>query len=139
MKLIISKSDVVTDRFIIYLRKRIVTELSFCIYDTHIKLFETYINTNKIFNVDIDIRYLLRTFISTLYIKQTKESYILEFNTNICYPTTDISLFSIVKFITYGNKEINGYPFILETFKRINNNIEQYYNLYTMMTKWVDI
>lgn len=98
-------------------------------------IFISSVNTLRLreFNefFDIDSLEILDTALKNLLItKNGNYIYTITINKNLKYE--DISLEFWVSVITYGNREIKGYPIILEIFNLISDDITEIYK------EWVD-
>ena len=64
--------------------------------------------------------------------KPSKNVYNISINKNLKYKGKSIS--SWIKLITYGNRDIKGYPVVLNIFRKVKDNISYIYREYKL--KW---
>ena len=79
-----------------------------------LKPFDDYFNLNTRNIILFGIRNLK-------IVKESTKVYTISIDKNLKYK--DLNVNSVIKLITYGNRELKGYPVILDTFKFIVNNI----------------
>jgi len=94
--------------------------------------FETNVNKfllhrfDDMFDIDSygALKFALRNLLIT---KEKTDTYIIKFDKSLKYD--EYFIMDYVNLITYGTREIKGYPILLDIFKYVSNNIS---TLYTM-------
>ena len=113
-----------TDSFVYdYLPKYIYLNLINSLDTIKLKPFDEYFE----FNIRYVILYAVRNLKIT---KESKRVYTISIDKNLKYKGYNVS--SIIKLITYGNRELKGYPIVLNIFRFIINNIEGIYAHYAL-------
>lgn len=81
---------------------------------------------------DITVRRAIEIALSNLQtIKSSDGFYNVIINPNIVFPGTDIKIGKLIKFITYGNLEVDGYGLINDVFEYLYNKQYQINDVYT--------
>lgn len=93
---------------------------------TRLKLFDNYLNINSREVILLALRNLDIT-------KQAVNSYKISVSKIKTYK--DKSLHEWINLITYGDREIKGYPVVLNTFKEVQENIMGIYKRYIRFGK----
>jgi hypothetical protein len=120
-----------------WLLKVIKQEIMSNVNPRKLKYYEDYIKESNVFNMsekalnNLNVVNVLYRFIRTLRKDTFRHTYIYSFNTHIKYEET--TYYDICKLINYGNSEIRGYPFIINVFSNIQNNIKEYEHIYKIM------
>lgn len=70
------------------------------------------------------------TGLRTIQIQKTDSKYIISFDKFARVANSRAKLYSIIKLITFGNMEINGYPIVLDLFNEFADNISEYASKY---------
>lgn len=106
-----------------YLPEYIYLQIINSINSIKLKPFDEYfkLNTRNV------ILYAIRNLKIT---KESKRVYNISIDRNLKYKEYNVS--SVIKLITYGSRELKGYPIILNTFKFITNNIQGIYVHYSL-------
>ena len=101
--------------------------------------YEEYIKQTNIFDFgdsaikNFNLVNIVYIFIKTLRKDTFKDTYLYTFNDHLKYDTA--TYYAICKFINYGNSEIKGYPFIVDILSNVQNNIEDYQEIFRVMNE----
>ena len=121
---ITNNTDKDLDKFVkVYLINYIYTKIIISLDLKRLKVFDDYLNINSRFIILLALRNLIIT-------KQSEKTYNISFNKNIKYKGQLV--YPLIKFITYGNRELKGYPIILDWFKLVERNISSIYKEYRL-------
>lgn len=94
------------------------------------KKLEDYLDEQ--FGLNIDVSNLLREFTLYLQIQELTDVFRIYIDPNVKYRNTGLTVESLIKFITYGNSDIKGYPIVLDEFKKVSKNLNNYYRIYKL-------
>ena len=125
------------EQFSNWLLRVIKQELMSNLDPRKLRYYEDYIKESNIFNMDektlrnLNLNNVVYVFIKTLRKHTYKHTYVYSFNTDMKYG--EITYYEIIKLISYVNTEVRAYPFIVEVFYDIYNNIEKYKYIYNTM------
>lgn len=125
------------EQFSNWLLRVIKQELMSNLDPRKLRYYEDYIKESNIFNMDektlrnLNLNNVVYVFINTLRKHVYKHTYVYSFNTDMRYG--EVTYYEIIKLISYGNTEVRAYPFIVEVFYDIYNNIEKYEYIYNTM------
>lgn len=99
-------------------------------------LLNNYINNEiiafkSIYRKHISAQEIILLGLQHLKVSESPTNILISINSNIFIPGYDrIKLLDACKLINYGNSEIKGYPIFTNTFTKIVNEIDDYYNEY---------
>lgn len=110
----------------VYLTSYIYSKVQNNLNQTRLKLFDNYLNINSREVILLALRNLDIT-------KQAVNSYKISVSKIKTYK--DKSLHEWINLITYGDREIKGYPVVLNTFKEVQENIMGIYKRYLRFGK----
>lgn len=134
MKIIIPKEKNFPDGFYDWLLPEI---RDLVIADTNEKKLlkiDEYINANKyfhsIFRKNISSKDILYSAVSNLKIFKYWDRTEITFDSNLTIPNTTTKMLTVVKVINFGTIHIMGYAIITKCFKYIQDNIDEFYNIY---------
>jgi len=124
---VINKTNYNLDYFVkVYLVGYIYNTVQNNLNQTRLKLFDNYLNINSREVILLALRNLDIT-------KQAVNSYKISISKIKTYK--DKSLHEWINLITYGNREIKGYPIVLNIFKEVQENITGLYKRYLRFGK----
>lgn len=132
MEIVIEKDKYVTSSFITWVIRRLQSEILSHINDKKLRDISQYINNNDLFDLNqkLDARVIVHKMINNIEKIETDKLFIIKFNDSLRFTNTKYSIVNILKFIDYGNLEIEGFNYISLTFGRIQNKIEKLKRLY---------
>lgn len=124
---VINKTNYNLDYFVkVYLVGYIYNTVQNNLNQTRLKLFDNYLNINSREVILLALRNLDIT-------KQAVNSYKISISKIKTYK--DKSLHEWINLITYGDREIKGYPVVLNIFKEVQENITGLYKRYLRFGK----
>ena len=124
---VINKTNYNLDYFVkVYLVGYIYNTVQNNLNQTRLKLFDNYLNINSREVILLALRNLDIT-------KQAVNSYKISISKIKTYK--DKSLHEWINLITYGDREIKGYPVVLNIFKEAQENITGLYKRYLRFGK----
>lgn len=124
---VINKTNYNLDYFVkVYLVGYIYNTIQNNLNQTRLKLFDNYLNINSREVILLALRNLDIT-------KQAQNSYKISISKIKTYK--DKPLHGWINLITYGDREIKGYPIVLNTFKEVQENITGLYKRYLRFGK----
>ena len=139
MQLILDGSELLlTDEFAEWLLDRIKDLIIKSIDKQKLELCKQYINKNNVFTKvgidEVDPFKIIQFCVSKLTFKEDPDGLRFLFSPTVMIPGLDrTSIDKFIRFITYGDTKLKGYSIILDKFKEVSNNIDQYIDLYTML------
>lgn len=133
MILTINNADL-SKNFIKWLIQEILYTFILHVDRNKLKAWDEYLNKvvfkdNKLIK-NISTYNILYTGLRTLQIQKTDSKYIISFDKFARVTNSRAKLYSIIKLITFGNMEINGYPIVLDLFNEFADNISEYASKY---------
>ena len=125
MRLIIIKSYKITRPFIEWLNDQLCKLL---IANVKLKELERLtMSYNQLFESSINLNSIYVKIIQNIEVFETQTSFIFKINDK------DFKLNYFMKFINYGNMNVNGYPIFSNTFNHILENIDLYLEKYHLI------
>lgn len=120
MQLIIQSNSKDLDKeFIyVYLPDYIYKAFLLTVDETRLKEFDEF------FDID-SLKILIRALKNLLITKNGVYEYIFKVNKILKY--NNVSISSWINVITYGNREVKGYPILIDLFKSLSENIKTIY------------
>lgn len=86
-------------------------------------------------NLNINSYEILKFAFDHLYISETPSEYILKIDKNLRWNNLNVS--SLISLITYGNRQVKGYPIVRRVFETIVDNIDVLYSKWEEGSKWL--
>lgn len=127
MQLIIDKNY--EREFIDLLIEKIKRDILYNISRDKLVPYDIYINKNyKFKKVRLSIEFIKKALNNLKIIHLDTDGYIIELDKT--QRIDNVKVEEIVKLINYGNIGLSPYPFLLDEFKLMNDNIETYYYSY---------
>lgn len=132
MEIIIEKDKHVTSSFISWIIMKIKCDILSKLNKPQLRRLTKYINDNNLFDLNqrIDARIIVHNMTNHIEKIETDKLFIIKFNDSLRFLNSKYFLIDILKFIDYGNLDIEGFNQISLTFGRIQNNIEKLKRLY---------
>ena len=132
MEIIIEKDKYVTASFVAWVIRKLQAEILSHINDRKLRDITKFINDNNLFNLNqkLDARIIVHNMINNIEKIETDKLFIIKFNDSLRFTNTKYFIIDILKFIDYGNLEIEGFNYISLTFGRIQSKIEKLKRLY---------
>ena len=132
MEIIIEKDKHITSSFISWIIRKIKCDILSKLNKPQLRRLTKYINDNNLFDLNqrIDARIIVQNMTNHIEKIETDNLFIIKFNDSLRFSNSKYFLIDILKFIDYGNLDIEGFNQISLTFGRIQNNIEKLKRLY---------
>lgn len=78
----------------------------------------------------INVKHIFLTGLYNLTYNRRGDNYVIFIDPNVKLPNTNNRLIDLMRFITYGNSTIKGYPILNKEFNKIADNLEYFYKKY---------
>lgn len=115
--------------FIDLLIEKIKRDIMYNISRNKLIPYDIYINKNYSFKkTRLAIEFIKKALNTFRVINLDTDGYIIELDKT--QRIDNVKVEEIVKLINYGNINLSSYPFLLDEFKRVDNDIDSYYYSY---------
>lgn len=82
------------------------------------------------------IRQIQKFILDAIQYRRIRNTYIIDINPTIMLPGTDVTMYSIVRFINYGNDAVKGCYLFSRIFDKYQKNIINYWRAYFIRSQF---
>ena len=82
------------------------------------------------------IRQIQKFILDAIQYRRIRNTYIIDINPTIMLPGTDVTIYSIVRFINYGNDAVKGCYLFSRIFDKYQKNIINYWRAYFIRSQF---
>lgn len=116
--------------FTLKIVNKLVKDIKLLLLFTDLRLIDLWLIAEFGIDNSIKSKDIILYALDNIEIVQMSYYFKVEFNQIKYFPGTSIRMITLLKAICYGNRYFRGNPFMLNEFKKVNNNIEQLYEFY---------
>lgn len=128
--ILVVDNEYATQKFISFLKQRMLSHLSAIIDTKKLIPYDEYFNTDEFRELygdgNVSAVKVVVFGMKHLSHKRYESNTHIFINPNVNYPGTQINLFTLCKLINFGNMSIDAYPIFTDTFNHFSKNLSKY-------------
>ncbi len=80
--------------------------------------------------LSVDVKKLFHDGIQALYVKELKDSYVIEIHPSTRFNGTLVTVADLCKMVSYGSLDHKGYTLFGDVFNFVSSHLSEYYDIY---------